>query len=65
MEEIKVNELKIVLISDTHEDHRLTIPEADILIHAGNYFKPKVNDKFFLKGDFTNNGKLDKIIHFN
>lgn len=43
--------LRLVLISDTHEQHRnLTIPDGDVLVHAG---------------DFTMNGKLSAVKDFN
>lgn len=43
--------LKIVTISDTHNKHQeLTIPNGDILIHAG---------------DFTNRGELESVARFN
>jgi Icc-related predicted phosphoesterase len=43
--------MRIVLLSDTHERHReLDVPDADLLIHAG---------------DATNNGELDAIRDFD
>ena len=48
MEETKIiseikpqKKLRIVCISDTHNNHRLlkTIPDGDILIHAGDFTK--------------------------
>lgn len=42
---------RLVLISDTHRQHKsITLPEGDILIHAG---------------DFTNSGTLKEIVEFN
>eukprot|EP00040_Diaphanoeca_grandis_P005879 m.34897 g.34897 ORF g.34897 m.34897 type:complete len:233 (-) comp17053_c0_seq1:110-808(-) len=49
--ELTGKEVKIVMISDTHNGHRsLTIPDGDILIHAG---------------DFTRFGKEADAIDFN
>src|SRR5580765_1702919 len=43
--------MRLVLISDTHEQHRkLDVPDGDILVHAG---------------DFTMNGKLSAVKDFN
>lgn len=43
--------IRVVLISDTHGDHRsMTIPDGDILIHAG---------------DFTCYGRREQAIDFN
>jgi Icc-related predicted phosphoesterase len=42
---------KIVLLSDTHNSHeQITVPDGDILIHAG---------------DATNRGQIDEIVDFN
>jgi Icc-related predicted phosphoesterase len=43
--------MRIIAISDTHGRHnRLTIPDGDVLIHAG---------------DLTRNGKLPEVVAFN
>lgn len=43
--------MRLALLSDTHEQHdKFIIPECDVFIHAG---------------DFTMNGRIDKIQEFN
>ena len=43
--------LKVVIISDTHNDHRsVTVPDGDVLIHGG---------------DFTNFGSIEHAYDFN
>jgi calcineurin-like phosphoesterase family protein len=49
--EVKTNSLKIVIISDTHGDHRaINVPDGDVLIHGG---------------DFTCYGKIEHAHDFN